>query len=194
MSKLADFIKDHRVTEVECLVPDLSGIARGKILPAEKFLRILRERGLRMPEAIFIQTVTGDYPDDEDVTSPANSDIYMIPDEDTIRIVPWYTDKTAQVINDCVYADGHPVDLSPRWVLRRVLELYAEKGWRPVIAPGKTSCTAVGDRPSWRMRWICPSKRWRGDWRRLAISSFPNEKRGRGRCSTTRCSPTGMVS
>ena len=64
MNLLSDFIQRHQITEVECLVPDMSGIARGKILPAEKFLRILRERGLRMPEAIFIQTVTGEYPDD----------------------------------------------------------------------------------------------------------------------------------
>src|SRR5580704_16348541 len=108
MSRLESFIAEHRITEVECLVPDLSGIARGKILPAEKFLRILRDRGLRMPEAIFVQTVTGDFAD-EDVTSAENSDIYMIPDEGTIRKVPWYNEPTAQVITDCVYADGGPV-------------------------------------------------------------------------------------
>jgi glutamine synthetase len=135
MSLLEDFIKENRITEVECLVPDLSGIARGKILPAEKFLRILRDRGLRMPEAIFVQTVTGDFPEEEDVTNPENSDIYMIPDETTIRNVPWYTEPTAQVISDCVYVDGAPVDIAPRFVLKRVLELYADRGWKPVVAP-----------------------------------------------------------
>src|SRR5579859_1032839 len=135
MSLLETFIKEHRITEVECLVPDLSGIARGKILPADKFLRILRDRGLRMPEAIFVQTVTGDFPDDEDVTSPENSDIYMIPDATTIRLVPWHKEPAAQVISDCVYADGGAVDISPRFVLQRVLELYAAKGWKPIVAP-----------------------------------------------------------
>ena len=135
MSLLETFIKDHRITEVECLVPDMSGIARGKILPAEKFLRILRDRGLRMPEAIFVQTVTGDFPNDEDVTSPENSDIYMIPDGSTIRLVPWHQDPTAQVISDCVYADGAAVDISPRFVLQRVLQLYAARGWKPIVAP-----------------------------------------------------------
>src|SRR5579859_1618606 len=106
MSLLETFIKEHRITEVECLVPDLSGIARGKILPADKFLRILRDRGLRLPEAIFVQTVTGDYPEGEEVTSAENSDIYMIPDAATIRKVPWYSEPTAQVISDSVYADG----------------------------------------------------------------------------------------
>ena len=135
MSRLESFIAEHRVTEVECLVPDLSGIARGKILPAEKFLRILRDRGLRMPEAIFVQTVTGDFPDEEDVTSAENSDIYMIPDAATIRKVPWYSEPTAQVISDCVYADGAAVDIAPRFVLKRVLELYAQRGWKPIVAP-----------------------------------------------------------
>jgi glutamine synthetase len=134
LSDLEAFIRDRRITEVECLVPDLSGIARGKILPAEKFLRILRDRGLRMPESIFVQTVTGDHPD-EDITSPANSDIYMVPDQNTVRIVPWYKEPTALVISDCVYLDGTPVDISPRHVLRRVLALYAERGWRAVVAP-----------------------------------------------------------
>ncbi|MBY0430823.1 MAG: glutamine synthetase, partial [Rhodospirillales bacterium] len=31
--------------------------------------------------------------------------------------------------------DGQPVDISPRQVLRRVLALYEERGWRPVVAP-----------------------------------------------------------
>lgn len=135
MGFMEDFIKKHRITEVECLVPDMSGIARGKIVPAEKFLRILRDRGLRLPEAIFVQTVTGEYPEEDKVTSDENSDIYMIPDERTIRFVPWYSEPTAQVITDCLYADGSPVDISPRHVLKRVLSLYEERGWKPVVAP-----------------------------------------------------------
>ncbi|MFP5518091.1 MAG: glutamine synthetase, partial [Alphaproteobacteria bacterium] len=135
MGFMEDFIKKNRITEVECLVPDMSGIARGKIVPAEKFLRILRDRGLRLPEAIFVQTVTGEFPDDEDITSDENSDIYMIPDERTIRFVPWYNEPTAQVITDCVYADGRPVDVSPRHVLKRILALYEERGWKPMVAP-----------------------------------------------------------
>jgi glutamine synthetase len=119
---------------VECLVPDLSGIARGKIVPAEKFLRILRDRGLRLPESVFIQTVTGDTPSNT-VTNPENSDVYMLPDPSSVRFVPWYDAPTAAVICDCVYADGTAVDISPRWVLKRVLELYAERGWKPLVAP-----------------------------------------------------------
>ena len=34
---LEHWLNARRVTEVECLVPDLTGVARGKILPREKF-------------------------------------------------------------------------------------------------------------------------------------------------------------
>jgi len=135
LNQLEQFIHGHHITEVECLVPDMNGIARGKILPDEKFLRSLDHRGLRIPESIFIQTVTGEYPDKEDVTDDASIDVYMVPDPDSIRPVPWYDEPTAQVICDCVYADGKPVEISPRHVLRRVLALYEERGWRPIVAP-----------------------------------------------------------
>lgn len=132
---LDGFIESNRITEVECLVPDINGIARGKILPDEKFLKSVDHKGLRLPESIFIQTVTGDYPNDEDVTESANIDVYMVPDPDTIRLVPWLQEPTAQVVCDCVYHDGSPVTYSPRHVLRRVIDLYAAQGWKPIVAP-----------------------------------------------------------
>ena len=39
----------------------MAGIARGKVMPAEKFAE---DEGMRLPESIFLQTVTGDYPED----------------------------------------------------------------------------------------------------------------------------------
>ncbi len=133
--KLDEFISAHKIEEVECLIPDMAGVARGKIIPAGKFLSGMGTRGLRMPEEIFIVTVTGRYVAGPATTDPASSDIYMKPDPATIRMVPWYQEPTAQVICDCCYLSDEPVDISPRHVLQRVLKLYTEKGWRPVIAP-----------------------------------------------------------
>jgi glutamine synthetase len=137
MKQIEEWLRSRSIDEVECLIPDMAGIPRGKILPAEKYMKSIRDNGLRLPESIFIQTVTGEYADDEDdsVTSPASGDVYLQPDPDTIRIVPWYDAPTAQIIHDCTYADGRPVDISPRYVLKHVLELYAERGWKPIVAP-----------------------------------------------------------
>ncbi|MDH3474853.1 MAG: glutamine synthetase family protein [Rhodospirillales bacterium] len=137
MKAIEDFLKEHRIEEVECLVPDMAGIARGKILPAEKFLKGLKTNGLRIPEGIFVQTVTGDYPDEADgvVVSPATRDVYLTPDASTIRIVPWYEEPTAQVICDAYHFDGKPVEIAARQVLQRVLGLYEKRGWQPIVAP-----------------------------------------------------------
>ena len=134
MDTLAEWIGQHRISEVECLTPDLTGIARGKIMPASKFLK---NEGLRLPEAVFLQTVTGEWLPFEDLfqVDPAEIDMQLRPDPETICLVPWVEEPTAQVIHDCFYHDGMPVELSPRNVLRRVLKLYEEDGLRPVVAP-----------------------------------------------------------
>ena len=75
MAYIDDFLKENRIEEVECLVPDMAGIARGKIIPAEKFISGKRAAGLRIPESVFIQTVTGGYPDDDGVTNDAQVDV-----------------------------------------------------------------------------------------------------------------------
>ncbi len=138
MTDLAEWLTERKIDEVECLVPDINGIARGKILPAAKFIKSARDESLRLPESIFIQTVTGEYSDNEDyddIASDQDPDIYLKPDAETIRIVPWYQEPTAQVICDAYNADGTPVAMSARQVLRRVLSLYEEKGWLPIVAP-----------------------------------------------------------
>lgn len=57
------------------------------------------------------------------------------PDMDTATAAPWTGDWTLQVIHDAYDRDGVPVPFSPRNVLRRVVQLYHDKGWKPVVAP-----------------------------------------------------------
>jgi glutamine synthetase len=47
--KFEDWLIQHDIDEVECLVPDMSGTARGKILPASKVVKGAKSRGLRIP-------------------------------------------------------------------------------------------------------------------------------------------------
>jgi glutamine synthetase len=134
-SELEQWFNERRVTEIECLVPDLTGVARGKILPREKFTE---DRGMRLPEAIVAIGVTGEFPEQGpyyDVISPTDRDMHLRPDPATVRIVPWATDPTAQVIHDCFDRDGNMVPYAPRSVLRRVCDLFAAEGWNPVVAP-----------------------------------------------------------
>ncbi len=134
-SDLENWLNAQRVTEIECLVPDLTGVARGKILPRLKFTE---DRGMRLPQAVVAMGVTGEFPEEGpyyDVISPTDMDMHLRPDPTTARIVPWAVDPTAQVIHDCYDKDGQLVPFAPRSVLRRVCDLYAAKGWNPVVAP-----------------------------------------------------------
>jgi glutamine synthetase len=133
--KFEEYISQRRISEVECLVADMSGTARGKILPPKKFLKGSRNRGLRIPEEIFTLTINGRFVQDTETVSDSAIDIYMEPDSDTVRMVPWYQEPTAQVICDAFHLNDEPVDISPRHVLKRVLQLYKDKGWKPVVAP-----------------------------------------------------------
>lgn len=134
-SRFEEWIGQNKISEVECLVADMSGTARGKILPPKKFLKGNRSRGLRVPEEVFTLTINGRYTTDTKAVSDSAIDIYMQADVETIRFVPWYTEPTAQVICDAFHLNDEPVLISPRHVLKRVLQLYTDKGWRPIIAP-----------------------------------------------------------
>ncbi|MBV1776377.1 glutamine synthetase family protein [Burkholderiaceae bacterium DAT-1] len=130
MTYILNWLQEHRITEVECVTADFTGIARGKIVPKEKFSA---EEGMRLPEVVLLQTVTGEYA--EGIVPATDPDMVLIPDPDTIRLVPWAKDPVAQVIHDCFRFDGSPVEFSPRYVLRRVLKLFEEMGFDPVVAP-----------------------------------------------------------
>jgi glutamine synthetase len=75
------------VSEIECLVPDLAGVARGKIMPSDKFFD---DTGMALPSSIFLQTITGEYPEDNDDVryDPSDGDIELRPDFGTMCVVP----------------------------------------------------------------------------------------------------------
>ena len=104
-STFEEFITDNKISEVECLVADMSGTARGKILPPKKFMQGQRSRGLRVPEEVFTLTINGRFVSETTAVSDSAIDIYMEPDPETTRMVPWYTEPTAQVICDAFHLE-----------------------------------------------------------------------------------------
>ena len=129
---LQQFIREHNIHEVECVIPDMTGVARGKIVPKDLFLA---EESMKMSKAVLTITVNGEFAEFARYVGANDPDMVCVPDTSTIRLIPWAVDPTAQVIHDCVHFDGSPVEISPRYVLRRVLDLYKAKGWKPVVAP-----------------------------------------------------------
>ena len=74
-----DFIAGRRLDEVECIVADIAGVARGKAMPASKFAR---QAKFYLPNSIFLQTITGEWAD-----NPAGAftepDMILTPDFST---------------------------------------------------------------------------------------------------------------
>jgi glutamine synthetase len=134
--KLSTWITEHGVGEVECIIPDMNGVQRGKVLPAKKFLGSLKDNTLRIPGSIFTVTINGEYPEDIGHIIPEyDPDQIMVPDPSTICEAPGYKTPTAYVICDAFNQSGDPIAIAPRMILKRVLKLYEDKGWKPIVAP-----------------------------------------------------------
>ncbi|MHA3913323.1 glutamine synthetase family protein [Halovulum sp. GXIMD14793] len=127
-----EWLNGRRVEEVECVIADIAGISRGKAMPQAKFARAERTY---LPMSIFYQTIDGDYVDMEIEHQWTESDMILAPDHATATASPWTDDVTIQVIHDVLDHDGRPVPLAPRNILKRIVDLYAEAGWKPVVAP-----------------------------------------------------------
>ncbi|WP_170572489.1 glutamine synthetase family protein [Ruegeria atlantica] len=126
------YIEDQRLDEVECIISDLPGIARGKAVPASKFAR---QSYFHLPDSIFYQTITGDWGEAAGEDGFIERDMILKPDFSTTSAAPWTGDWTLQVIHDAYDREDNPIPFSPRNVLKRVVQLYHDKGWKPVVAP-----------------------------------------------------------
>ena len=126
------YLDGKRLDEVECIIADLPGIARGKAVPASKFAR---QSYFHLPDSIFYQTITGDWGEAAGDEGFIERDMILKPDMSTASAAPWTGDWTLQVIHDAYDRDDNPIEFAPRNVLKRVVDLYEKKGWTPIVAP-----------------------------------------------------------
>lgn len=128
------WLRARGIEDIECITPDLAGVPRGKMMPTSKFTS---NTSLALPSALYRHTISGEYPQETETFryDARDSDIKLMPDLSTLTVVPWETDPTAQVICDIVGSKGENVNYTPRNLLKHVVSLYAEKGWKPVVAP-----------------------------------------------------------
>jgi glutamine synthetase len=116
---------------------DTHGIMRGKRVPIAQLERLL-EHGMPLCDVFWVMHI-----DESDlVQRPEGSrtyfpterqgypDIVAQPDLGTVRVVPWH-ENTALILCDYRLHDGEPVPISPRQVLRGVVERAREMGFEP---------------------------------------------------------------
>src|SRR5438309_10356030 len=100
VSEIRQFFRDHGISEVEAIISDMAGIARGKIMPAQKFAE---DGGMRLPVSVVLQSVTGDYPPETgEAMSPAEFVIVLRADPNCVRRVPCAAEPTGWVIDECL--------------------------------------------------------------------------------------------
>lgn len=132
--EVSEWLEYRGIEDIECITPDQAGIARGKMMPSKKFTS---NTSLALPSAVFMATISGDYPENGNgfAYPEDDGDLKLMPDLSTLTVVPWEEDPTAAVICDLVHQDGRTVEFAPRNVLRRVIAAYDKLGLKPVVAP-----------------------------------------------------------
>jgi len=129
--ELQAFFDQHGIRDVECIFPDMAGYPRGKLMPASSFATGAE---LRIAQAIPMQCVTGDYSLDP-IFPDSDPDVRLVPDYRTVALAPWSRTPRAFALHDCVELDGQPCLFAGRSLLQSVVQRYAERGLRPVVAP-----------------------------------------------------------
>ncbi|MGL6070609.1 glutamine synthetase family protein [Craterilacuibacter sp.] len=130
MSNLSNWLNERGITRVECLIPDLSGTARGKRVSSDS---LTTGSELRFPLVGLVQSISGDC--QQQLVPATDPDMRLIADLASLRPLPWASEPTAQLIHDCHAEDGTPVPQAPRNVLKRVLAHYQALGLQPIVAP-----------------------------------------------------------
>lgn len=136
MGNAADWIEEHGIEEVECVVPDMNGVPRGKMLPVAKFLKALEGSPLYLPTSVMLVCADGRYSGSVDEGfAYGDPDMRLMPDAGTLRVLPGDGPRRALVLADACYPEDAAWPALPRVLLREVLALFAQKGWKAVVAP-----------------------------------------------------------
>ena len=131
-SSIQQFLKEHGISEVEAIIPDMAG--RGA-RQAHARREICRRRG-HAP-------ARGDLPADGDRRLSGRSERHESvghrhrveggSENGSGGALGRGTDRPGDP--RLLLRRGRPVTMAPRYVLRRVLDLYEAHGWEPVVAP-----------------------------------------------------------
>jgi glutamine synthetase len=119
---------------LEAFVVDVNGCLRGKWIPRDTAGKIFKA-GLRLPRSAFAFDIWG-----QDVISAGlvaetgDNDGVCHPVMETLQIVPWAEEKTAQVLMTMVDEKGKPFFGDPRAALAKVVAAFKKEGLTPVVA------------------------------------------------------------
>ncbi len=112
---------------------DLIGTERGRDLLVNRFARTVAD-GVAFCRSIYGTSPMGDVIDIEGGLAAGLPDVVAFPDLSTLQPVPWEK-GVAHCIADVFNPDGTPAEEGPRYVLKRVVEQFAQLGMKPMVGP-----------------------------------------------------------
>jgi len=112
---------------------DLIGTDRGRDVLVNRFARTVGD-GVAFCRSVYATTPMGDVVDIEGGLEAGLPDVLAFPDVSTVQVVPWEP-GVAHVIADVYNPDGSPSEESPRMVLKRVIQQFADLDMQPIVGP-----------------------------------------------------------
>ena len=130
-----DFFAAHPdIAYVEVIFTGMSGFSLGKRLRRHE-LQAVYDYGRFLPGSVQVVDITGqDSYDTGLVWENGDADLLARPAPGTLVRAPWLGPDIAQVTCSMHELDGTPSDLDPRYVLKKVIDRFAEDGLVPVAA------------------------------------------------------------
>lgn len=129
------FLTEHGITTVRIAGTDIDGLLRGKRIPVNYFLESVWEKGSNIADILFGWDVADEPMPNLTFTGwhTAYPDVTLLPDLSTLRLAPW-DPNAATVLCDITRLDGSPLELSPRTLLKNVVEQARTAGYEPMAA------------------------------------------------------------
>ncbi|XP_072239815.1 lengsin [Leuresthes tenuis] len=120
MEQIKQQIARENINFVRFEATDLHGVSRSKIVPV-RFFHEKAAYGVPMPRS-YLELTLSPQSNEVDHASTANfsSDVLLIPDLSTFKVLPW-AEQTARVICDPCTVTGSPLRTSPRLIAKQLL-------------------------------------------------------------------------
>uniref|UniRef100_UPI0037E913AB lengsin n=1 Tax=Semicossyphus pulcher TaxID=241346 RepID=UPI0037E913AB len=120
MEQIKQQIARENINFVRFEATDLHGVSRSKTVPV-RFFHEKAVYGIPMPRS-YLELTLSPKSNEVDNANTANfsSDVLLIPDLSTFRVLPW-ADQTARVICDPCTVTGSPLRTSPRLIAKQLL-------------------------------------------------------------------------
>jgi len=132
LKEIKERIAEANIDTIRIDYSDMYGINRGKIVPAKRLEEVMEE-GINCAKPTFSLDLSYNIPPGTGTAEEVNyEDMTIIPDPETFTIIPYQT-NTARFIGD-IYVDGKPFLYSPRWLLKKIVKQYEDKGLIPITA------------------------------------------------------------